>query len=72
LLEGRPVIFLLEMLAARRVRGLFEPISVGEISSSVVVICSGSSDIVTAVELNQIVLQCQNCVSTNDEKRKGI
>lgn len=51
-------------------RGLFKPISVGETSSSVVVICSGSSDIVTAVESNQTVLQCEKCVRTNDQKGK--
>lgn len=49
LLEGRPDIFLLEILAARCVRGLFELMSVGETSSSVVVNCSGSSDMVTAI-----------------------
>lgn len=51
LLEGRPVSLRFDKLAVRCTRGLCEPISVDETSSSVVVIWSGSSDIVTAITI---------------------
>ena len=51
LLEGRPVSLRFDKLAVRCTRGLWEPISVDETSSSVVVIWSGSSDIVTAITI---------------------